>query len=84
MIGKNRYQIEKLMAGDALTGKRRFSTCRHMPDQLRKDLQVLGPTPKTCLETFVDLGLSDREIARYFNVPHSSIKGLCQIWGIRR
>ena len=55
-------------------------------EELTHDLQnymhVLGPTPKRCLETLADLGLSDPEIARYFKVPENIVIDLRQVWKI--
>ena len=50
--------------------------------ELQKYLHVLGPTPKRCLETLADLGLSDPEIARYFKIPISIVTALRLVWKI--
>ena len=50
--------------------------------ELQKYLHVLGPTPKRCLETLADLGLSDPEIARYFKIPKDIVTNLRQVWNI--
>ena len=50
--------------------------------ELQKYMHVLGPTPKRCLETLADLGLSDSEIACYFKVPNGIITDLRQVWKI--
>ena len=50
--------------------------------ELQKYLHVLGPTPKRCLETLADLGLSDPEIARYFKIPTRIVTDLRQVWKI--
>jgi hypothetical protein len=50
--------------------------------ELQKYLHVLGPTPKRCLETLADLGLSDQEIARYFKIPRDIVTNLRQVWNI--
>lgn len=50
--------------------------------ELQKYLHVLGPTPKRCLETLADLGLSDTEIGRYFKMPGIFVTQLRQIWRI--
>ena len=49
---------------------------------LQKYMYILGPTPKRCLETFADLGLSDPEIARYFRIPIDIVTDLRRIWKI--
>lgn len=49
---------------------------------LQKTMHVLGPTPKRCLETLVDLGLTDLEIARYFRIPEAIVTDLRQVWKI--
>lgn len=43
-------------------------------DRLRRDEDTLGSVPKQSLKAFEDLGLSDTEISRYFNVPIQSVK----------
>ncbi len=50
--------------------------------ELQKYLHVLGPTPKQCLETLADLGLSDPEIARYYRIPRAVVTDLRRIWRI--
>jgi len=50
--------------------------------QLQKYMHLLGPTPKRCLETFADLGLSDAEIGHYFRIPHDVVTQLREIWKI--
>lgn len=51
---------------------------------LPKYAHAFGPMPKTSLEVFADLGLTDSEIARYFNVPQTCITRLRSIWNIQR
>lgn len=51
-------------------------------DHLQKYIHTLGPTPKRCLETLSDLGLSDVEIGRYFRIPHEVVTQLREIWNI--
>jgi len=51
--------------------------------ELQKYLHVLGPTPKRCLETLADLGLSDGEIGRYFQMPCGFVTDLRDIWNIK-
>ncbi len=53
-----------------------------LPLEFQKYLHVLGPTPKRCLETLTDLGLSDADIARYYNMPRRAVTDLRQIWKI--
>ena len=54
-----------------------------LPERLRNDLTALGPLPMRTLTAFVDLGLSDAEIARYFDLPAASIAKLRTIWQLR-
>ena len=54
-----------------------------LPERLRNDLIALGPLPMRTLTAFVDLGLSDAEIARYFDLPAASIAKLRTIWQLR-
>ena len=53
-----------------------------LTNQLQKYMHTLGPTPKRCLETFADLGLSDSEIGRYFRIPYEVVTQLREVWGI--
>lgn len=53
-----------------------------LTSQLQKFVHPLGPTPKRCLETFVDLGLSDAEIGRYFRIPQHVVTQMREIWKI--
>jgi hypothetical protein len=48
----------------------------------QKYLHVLGPTPKRCLETLADLGMSDPEIGRYFKIPSDVVTDLRHAWRI--
>jgi hypothetical protein len=50
--------------------------------ELQKYMHVLGPTPKRCLETLADLGLTDPEIGRYLKVPTDIVTKLRQVWTI--
>ena len=50
--------------------------------ELQKYIHAIGPTPKRCLETLVDLGLSDPEIARYFKIPKDVVTDLRCVWNI--
>ena len=51
--------------------------------ELQKYIHAIGPTPKRCLETLVDLGLSDPEIARYFKIPKDIVTDLRCVWNIK-
>lgn len=73
---------EKLLSGDDVPQRRTVGHRRDIPDDLRKYLSALGPTPRETLEAFVDLSLSDAEIAKYFQVPHHHIRKLRRIWNI--
>lgn len=69
-------------------GGHAFPTSPHsghheLTHELQKYLHTLGPTPKRCLETFADLGLSDTEIARYFRIPDDVVTQLRDIWKIQ-
>lgn len=50
--------------------------------ELQKYIHVLGPTPKRCLETLADLGMSDVDIGRYFKMPDESVTQLRHLWKI--
>lgn len=50
--------------------------------ELQKYLHIMGPTPKRCLETLADIGLSDDEIGRYFQMPCELVTELRDIWKI--
>ena len=50
--------------------------------ELQKYLHILGPMPRQCLETLVDLGLTDVEIGRYFRMPSVRVSELREIWDI--
>ena len=50
--------------------------------ELQRYLHVLGPTPKRCLETLADIGLSDGEIGHYFKMPCTLVTELRDIWRI--
>jgi len=83
MRDRNHIHTEKLNSGDAVPRTRLKLWRKELPDHLRQHIEALGPAPKNSLETFVDLGLSDCEVARYFNVPPACIIKLRDIWGIR-
>jgi hypothetical protein len=53
-----------------------------LPHELQKYMHVLGPTPKRCLETLADLGLSDPKIGRCFKIPKDIVTDLRQVWKI--
>ena len=53
-----------------------------LTEQLQKYMHTLGPTPRRCLETLADLGLSDAEIGQYFRIPHDIVTQLREIWKI--
>ena len=53
-----------------------------LTSQLQKYMHTLGPTPKMCMETFADLGLSDAEIGRYFRIPRDVVSQFREIWKI--
>lgn len=46
--------------------------------------EVMGPDPKAVLNCFTDLGLSDQEIARYFNLHPLKIAIYRQIFKTKR
>lgn len=83
MKKRNHVHLHKLKVGDAVPVSKVSSRREELPAELRKHLQALGPTPRTSLEVFTDLGLSDNEIARYFGVPEGCISKLGTIWGVR-
>jgi len=58
------------------------SNRKELTHDLQKYLHVLGPTPKRCLESLADLGLSDLEIGRYFKIPKDIVTDLRQVWKI--
>ncbi len=80
----HRIHLQKLTSGDVIPRAPHVAPGKELPLRLREQVRALGPMPKTCLEVFVDLGLSDGEIARYFDVPQACITKLCDIWCMRR
>lgn len=76
--------IEKLKSGDAVVKASRGVSRMHLRQSTLKEMQALGPTPLACLRAFVDLGLSDAEIAAYFGISNSCVTKLCEIWGVRQ
>ena len=53
-----------------------------LPLELRASVRRLGPFPRQCLETFSDLGLSDKEIAHYFDITQDCVTSLRTLWQI--
>jgi hypothetical protein len=53
-----------------------------VPFRLQRDALKLGPMPRASLETFVDLGLTDRDIGNYFKVAHPVVAELRKCWCI--
>ena len=51
-------------------------------DDAHRILEAFGPMPAAALAAMVDYGLSDGEIARYFDLPHEIISTLRRHWGI--
>jgi hypothetical protein len=84
MTARNPPYIDKLTLGHVSLGIRQMSQLGKPPTRLRQRIRALGPTPRISLEVLVDLGLSDVEIARYFDVSQTCIVSLRKIWGIRR
>jgi hypothetical protein len=82
MIADHKFHTQKLTSGDNVPKRRRLTCRQDIPNELRDYLAALGPAPKNTLETFVDLSLSDDEIARYFRVPSKCISQLRDIWHI--
>ena len=54
----------------------------NLPDELQVSAQKLGPFAAASLSVFVDLGLSDDDIGRYFDLPSCRISQLRQAWRI--
>lgn len=82
MIDHHKFHIDKLASGDTAPRTRKAACRWDIPRDLKSHIAALGPTPRTSLETFVDLCLSDDEIARYFQVPRTLISQLRDHWGI--
>ncbi len=53
-----------------------------LPDELRVSAQKVGPVAATSLEIFVDLGMSDEDIGRYFGLPGPRVSQLRKAWRI--
>jgi hypothetical protein len=53
-----------------------------LPDELRVSEQKLGPFAAASLAVFVDLGLSDDDIGRYFGLSGICVSQLRQAWRI--
>ena len=62
----------------------RATHSHELTHDLRVSARALGPCPYECLDAFVDLGLSDSEIARYFHLPSTRVEELRMVWGITR
>lgn len=82
MIGHELIHAEKLASGDTVMRPRQVSCVSKTPVDLLRHIAAMGPTPRVSLETFVDLSLSDDEIANYFDVPCNVITQLRGVWGI--
>ncbi|MCO4846500.1 MAG: hypothetical protein KC448_00830 [Yoonia sp.] len=82
MNAKTRVQIDKFTSGQAIATARPIARPNALPHPLRQHINALGVMPKTSLEVFADLGLSDGDIARYFEVPLTCITKLREIWDI--
>lgn len=61
---------------------RRLYPTKTLSGELQKHIHVLGFAPRRTLETFVDLGLTDGEIARYFKMDERHISSLREHWEI--
>ena len=74
--------MQKLGPGGRALPSHIQSSREELTHELQKYMHVLGPTPKRCLETLADLGLTDPEIARYFKIPLSVVSDLRDVWKI--
>jgi hypothetical protein len=74
--------IRKLGPGGRSNPRQVQSKRDELSRELQKHVHTLGPTPKRCLETLADLGLSDPEIARYFKIPKDIVTVLRRVWSI--
>ena len=83
MVRLSPAHMEKLKSGDAALRSAAAPSGKGFSLELNKHIAALGPAPRRSLEVFVDLGLSDGEMARYFKVPETCISQLCHIWSIR-
>jgi len=83
MDQKRRANLQELKSGSSVPRGRKGQRCEGFSRDLRRHVATLGPKPRKSLAAFVDLGLSDGEIARYYQVPRNCISKLCQVWGIR-
>ncbi|WP_176250035.1 MULTISPECIES: hypothetical protein [unclassified Sulfitobacter] len=77
MNDKDTSHISRLESGNAAP-----SPHAQVPPRICPHIAELGAMPRRVLETFVDLGLSDGEIARYFKIPETSVSKLRKIWRI--
>jgi hypothetical protein len=94
MIFPNRILWRLLMCKDQCRDNRLFKpqgtappSCAadldaDLPNELRVSAQKLGAFAAANLAVFVDLGLSDDEIGRYFGLPSSRVSQLRQAWRI--
>jgi len=74
--------ISKLAAGDPVPTRKPPST-GWPPKGPRSDGSGdAGCVTRSALTTFVDLGMSADEIARYFNVPRRTVAKLLDMWDI--
>ncbi|MFQ1701617.1 hypothetical protein ACJ5NV_13590 [Loktanella agnita] len=79
----NQLHFKEPSDRDFVPGLRYDRQSRERAIHIDDDLPALGPDPKASLEIFVDLGLSDDEIATYFGVQPRMISSLRKIWDIR-
>ncbi|MBE0412731.1 MAG: hypothetical protein IBX59_03755 [Yoonia sp.] len=82
MIVKHAFLQDKVISGDGVMRCRLSGISKEIPTELRRYVAALGPAPRNTLETFVDLSMSDNEIATYFDIPRHCIGKLRQIWNI--
>ncbi|EEB82698.1 hypothetical protein RGAI101_4003 [Roseobacter sp. GAI101] len=83
MDHQRRANLQKIKSGGVVPRHSKGPRGECRAQYLRQHVATLGPKPKKSLEAFVDLGLTDGEIARYFNMPKTCISKLCHLWGIR-
>ncbi|WP_372991416.1 hypothetical protein [Sulfitobacter sp.] len=83
MDHKGHANLQKLKTGNPVPRDWKGQRNDGFSRDLRRHVATLGPKPRKSLAAFVDLGLSDGEIARYYQLPRNCISMLCQVWGIR-